>query len=63
LQNKPFNIDRANNIGEIVLREGEGMGILQRALATGWGNYEINILFTIEDNGGALVGGETSYVF
>jgi hypothetical protein len=61
--NKAISIDRTNNVGEIVLREGEGLALLQRNYFAGWGNYEINVLFTIEDNGGAVVGGETSYVF
>lgn len=49
--------------GEIVLREGEGLALIQRNYFSGWGNYEINILFTIEDNGGVVSGGESSYVF
>lgn len=61
INNKPFCIDGANNTGEIVLREGQGLGIFQRVNYSGMGNYEFNILFTVEDNGGG--GGESSYVF
>lgn len=62
ITNKPFSIDTQNDTGEIVLREGEGLGLFQRANYSGMGNYEFNILFTVEDNGGAT-GGECSYVF
>jgi hypothetical protein len=60
MMNNVFIRDKANNVGEIVLREGEGLAILQRINGAGWGNYEFNILFTVEDNGGTS---EHSYVF
>ncbi len=63
ITNKPFHIDRGNNEGEFTLREGEGLGIFQRVNGSGMGNYEFNIMFTVEDNGGVVSGGESSYVF
>jgi hypothetical protein len=62
-QNKALNIDCVNDCGEIVLREGEGLAVLQSVSMGGWGNYEFVVLFNIEDNGGAVVGGEVSCVF
>lgn len=51
------------NFSQIVLREGEGFCILQKSNFAGWGRFEILILMTIEDNGGAVTGGEYSAVF
>lgn len=48
---------------DIVLREGEGIALFQRALASGRGCFEISMLFTAETTGGGGGGGETSHVF
>jgi hypothetical protein len=60
--NKTFGIDKINNIGEIVLREGEGLCLLQKVNYAIWGNYEFIITFTIETSS-IPAGGEHSYVF
>ena len=63
LQQRTFSADKVNSSGEIVLREGEGLCVLQKYNSAGWGDYSINVLFTVVDNGGAVSGGEHSYVF
>lgn len=56
ISNRWHDIDKKNNIGEIVLREGEGLCILQRTNFSGIGRYEFVVIFTILDNGSAPSG-------
>lgn len=49
-------------ISQIVLREGEGLCIINKTFSY-FGRYSITALITIEDNGGVVSGGESSYVF
>jgi hypothetical protein len=56
LQNRDF-------VGEIVLREGEGLCVIQDQSASSFGQYSINVIFTVLDNGTAVAGGASSYIF
>ena len=64
LQNKILRSDAKTSDGQVVLREGEGMAMLQRYNFSGFGKYEFTIFFTVEDNGGSGGGGgEVGAVF
>lgn len=40
---------RESAVSQLVLREGEGLAVLQRANASGLGEHEISLTFTVED--------------
>lgn len=54
--------DSMQTIGDVVLREGEGLGVFQRVNACGRGDYEVMMGFTATVTGSSG-GGETSYTF
>lgn len=55
--------DSMQTLGDIVLREGEGIGVFQRANACGRGEYEIMIGFNATVTATPSGGGETAYTF